>query len=158
MPKDQSDQGPKCQGPKWLHTYRRLCHRHVTLILCNGLLLSMIFAWNDCYFCKLFVNPTSISNLTISLEGLQWYIVRTEILSTFHARVEYISVKKYAVQTSGNEKCPKPPLPLGARRPPFNTPIPRPTLLTTRNGIRNQSLVLPQYTFRTIQQTDQQMG
>jgi len=42
------------------------------------------------------------------------YIVSTEILSTFRARVEYISVFKIcAIQTSGNEKRQKPPFPLG---------------------------------------------
>ena len=33
----------------------------------------------------------------------QQYIVHTEMLTTFHARVEYISVKKYAIQTNENE-------------------------------------------------------
>jgi len=37
---------------------------------------------------------------------------------------------------------------------PSNTPIFRPTPLTTPNGIRIQSAVLPQYTFRTHTQTD----
>ena len=37
---------------------------------------------------------------------------------------------------------------------PSNTPIPRPTPLTVPNGIRIQSVVLPQYTFRTYQPTD----
>jgi len=34
------------------------------------------------------------------------------------------------------------------------TPIPRPTPLTTPNGIRIQSAVLPQYTFRLHRETD----
>jgi len=38
--------------------------------------------------------------------------------------------------------------------PPSNTPIPRLTQLTTPNGIRIQSAVLPQYTLRTDRQTD----
>jgi len=45
-------------------------------------------------------NPFSLLNLTMSSEfrkprkrRFQWYIVRTEIFLTFHARVEYISVK-----------------------------------------------------------------
>ena len=37
---------------------------------------------------------------------------------------------------------------------PSNTPIPRPTQLTTPNGIRIQSAILPQYTFRTDRLTD----
>jgi len=37
-----------------------------------------------------------------------------------------------------------------------NTPIRRPTSLTTQNGIHIQSAVLPQYTFRTDRQTDTQ--
>jgi len=51
----------------------------------------------------------------------QQYLVRTEILSTFHVRVIYIYVWKYVIlpiQTNGGanaEKSPKQPLPLGAR-------------------------------------------
>jgi len=37
---------------------------------------------------------------------------------------------------------------------PFNTPIPRQIQLTTPNGIRIQSAVLPRYTFRTDVQAD----
>jgi len=37
-----------------------------------------------------------------------------------------------------------------------NTPIPRPTPLTTPNGIRINSAVLPQYTFQTDRQTNRQ--
>jgi len=37
---------------------------------------------------------------------------------------------------------------------PSSTPIPRPILLITPNGIRIQSAVLPQYTFRSDRQTD----
>jgi len=37
-----------------------------------------------------------------------------------------------------------------------NTSIPRPTPLTTPNGIQIQSAVLPQYTLRTDRQTDRQ--
>jgi len=37
---------------------------------------------------------------------------------------------------------------------PSNTPIPWPTALTTPNGIRIHSAVLPQYTLRTDRQTD----
>jgi len=45
-------------------------------------------------------------------------------------------------------------LPLRRSPPPSNTPIPQPTPLTIPNGIRIQSAVLPQYTFRTDRQTD----
>jgi len=37
--------------------------------------------------------------------------------------------------------------------PESDTPISRPTQLTTRNGIRIESAVLPQYTFWTDRQT-----
>jgi len=58
------------------------------------------------HFCQL------LSNYSIDLEleyifekpmkhRFQQYIVRMEILSTFHARVEYISVTKYAIETIG---------------------------------------------------------
>jgi len=47
------------------------------------------------------------------------------------------------------------PLLLAARGFPSNTPMPRPTPLTTPNGIWIHSAVLPQYTFRTDRQTDQ---
>jgi len=56
IPKDGSDQGPKCLGPKWSHIHH--CHGD---------------------------------------------IARTEILSTVHGQVKYISVKKYAIQTNGNK-------------------------------------------------------
>ena len=42
-------------------------------------------------------------------------------------------------------------------QPPFNTPIPPLTQLTTPNGIRIQSAALPQYTFRSDAQSDRQM-
>jgi len=51
-------------------------------------------------------------------------------------------------------KIPKALLPLGARRLQFNTPIPRPTSLTTPNVTRIQLAVLPQYTFWTDRQTN----
>jgi len=49
-------------------------------------------------------------------------------------------------------------LPLGTRVPPSNRLIPRPTTLTTPNGIQIQSAVLPQYTPQTDRQTDRHMG
>ena len=50
---------------------------------------------------------------------------------------------------------PKLPLPFRRSPPPSNTPISRPTPLTTPNGIQIQSAILPQYTFRTDRPTDQ---
>jgi len=44
----------------------------------------------------------------------QRYIVHTEILSTFHARVEYISVTKYVIETIG---------PMGANHPKIHHPL-----------------------------------
>jgi len=59
-------------------------------------------------------------------------ISRTEILSIFHARVEYISVTKYAIETIGpmRQTTPKSTLPLDARGPisiPGVTPSPHQT-------------------------------
>jgi len=57
-------------------------------------------------FCQLLSNPS----IDLELEYIigkpmkcrfQHCIVRTEILSTFHARVEYISVTKYTIETIG---------------------------------------------------------
>jgi len=42
--------------------------------------------------------------------------------------------------------------------PQSNTPIPRSTPLSTPNGIRIQSAVLPRYTFRTDRQADKSYG
>ena len=56
-------------------------------------------------FCKLPTNP----NIDLELDCIfknpmkrrfQRYIVLTEILLTFYARVEYISVTKYAIETN----------------------------------------------------------
>jgi len=47
----------------------------------------------------------------------QWYIVHTEILSNFHARVEYISVKQMRHWNQWRLKPPEIPFPLGARGP-----------------------------------------
>ena len=44
----------------------------------------------------------------------QQCIVHTEILSTFHARVEFISVTKYAIETIG---------PMGANDPKIHLPL-----------------------------------
>ena len=92
----------------------------------NSLLLGLA-AWHDfCVkwllrLCKLLVNcnfdlePDYVYFFGRTINRLfQQYIVCTEILSTFHARVKYIYVKKYTIQTNGNEK---PPLPLGGHGP-----------------------------------------
>ena len=59
------------------------------------------------HFCKLFANP----NIDLEYDRIfekpmkrrfQRYLVYTEILSTFHTRVEYISVAKYAFETDGS--------------------------------------------------------
>jgi len=66
---------------------------------------------------------------------LQRYLVHTEILSTFHARVEYISVTEYAIESNGSmgqnilETSPSP----CSTRTLSNTPMPGLTQLTTPN-------------------------
>jgi len=56
-------------------------------------------------------------------------------------------ITKSPLVTMGRHKCtPKLPLPLRRSPSKSNTPIPSPTPLTTLNGIRIQSAVLPQYT------------
>jgi len=59
------------------------------------------------YFCKLPTNPNINFELNCILKKhmkrrFQWYLVRTEILSTFHTRVEYISITKYAIESNGS--------------------------------------------------------
>jgi len=51
----------------------------------------------------------------------QLYIICMEMLLTFYTRVEYISVKKYTIQTSGDKNPETAPFP-GARARPSNTP------------------------------------
>jgi len=92
------------------------------------------------HFCQLLSNPS----IDLELEYIfgkpmkcrfQRYTVRTEILSTSHAQVEYISVTKYAFETTG---------PMGQTTPKstpspwdtwtlFRTSMPGPTPLTTPN-------------------------
>jgi len=67
----------------------------------------------------------------------QRYIVHMEILSTFHAWVKYIPVKIMHHSNQWEWKPPKFPLSLGAHGPPSNTPIPRPTPLTTPTAARS---------------------
>jgi len=65
------------------------------------------------HVCKYLVNP----NFDLETDYIfgkpmnrhfQQNIVPKEILSTFHAQIKYISVKKYVIQTNGG-KTPKPP-------------------------------------------------
>ena len=72
---------------------------------------------------------------------IQRYILRREILSTFHTRVDNRSIRDFCTVFT-----PKLPLPLRQSPPKFNTPIPSSIPLTTPNGIRIQSAVLPQLT------------
>jgi len=51
------------------------------------------------------------------------------------------------------KKTPKPPLPLRMWTQ-SNMPIPRPTPLSTQNGIQIQSAIFPQLTHQTDRQTD----
>jgi len=72
------------------------------------------------------------------LHRIQQYIVRREILSTFHTWVDNRSIHHFCIIFT-----PKLPFPLRRSPPKSNTPIPSPTPLTTPNGIRIQSPVLP---------------
>jgi len=75
------------------------------LASCNSLLLqrSQNVGNGVTFFVHFSSTPTSILNLTISLERFQRYIVHTEILSTFHARVEYISWRTIHDSAHSNE-------------------------------------------------------
>jgi len=83
----------------------------------------------------------------------QRYIVSVEMLSTFHARFKYITVKNMPFKATGMKNPPNLPFTL-EHLDCTNTPIPRLTPLTTPNGIRIQSAILPQYTFWTERQSD----
>ena len=86
----------------------------------------------------------------------QRYIVRTEILSTFHTRVEYKNTLKNAIQTNGDEKPDtQPPFLLGDVDPHLIHPsLDRAT--HHPNGIQIQLAVSPQYTLQTDRSTDRQ--
>jgi len=71
------------------------------------------------------------------LRRIQRYILRREILSFFHTRVDNRSIRHFCIVFT-----PKLPLPLRQSPPKSNTPIPSPTPLTTPNGIRIQSAML----------------
>jgi len=92
------------------------------------------------HFCKFLANP----NIDLVLNCVfgkpmkrrfQRRVVHAEILSTFHAQIEYISVKNVPLKPMGQwgQNSLKPPLLLAARGPSSNTPVPRLTLLTTPN-------------------------
>jgi len=70
------------------------------------------------------------------LYRIQQYILRREILLTFHTRVDNRSVRHFCIVFT-------PKLPLSLRRSPpkSHRPIPSPTPLTTPNGIQIQSPV-----------------
>jgi len=58
------------------------------------------------HFCQLLSNPSIDLELEYIFEKpmkhrFQRCVVHTEILLTFHARVKYISVTKYAIETVG---------------------------------------------------------
>ena len=75
------------------------------------------FACVDCYiFANWSQTPASTSNLSTSSESqrrFQRCVVRTEMLSNFHARVEYIAVTKYVIETIGPKGANDP------QNPPF---------------------------------------
>jgi len=110
----------------------------------------MISAWNDCYIFAYFSQtPTSISNLTISLEG-QWIDISNDVLSELNTFLFLKICQSNQWQWKNSKTSPS----LRAYGPPSNTAIPWPTPLTTANGIRIQSAVLPQFTLQTDSRTD----
>jgi len=117
--------------------------------------------WRVLIFCK-FLTNLNINLVVDCILGkplklrFQRYIVRTEILSTFHVRVKYNSVQNtpFCPFKPMGQIIPKQPLSFGARGPPSITLIPGPTTLTIPNGIQIHSAVLPQYTFWTNRETD----
>ena len=64
------------------------------------------------------------------LRRIQRYILRREILSTFHTWVDNRSIRHVCIVFT-----PKLPLPLRRSPPKSSTPLPSPTPLTTPNGI-----------------------
>jgi len=113
------------------------------------------------HFCQLL----SYSSIDLEFEYIfgkpmkcrfQRCIVLTEILSNFHARVEYISVTKYAIETVEpmGQTTPKSIHSLEARGPLSNTWMPGVTPFTTPNNIRIKSAILPQYTLQTDRPTN----
>jgi len=72
------------------------------------------------------------------LRRIQRYILRREILSTFHTRVDNRSICHFCILFIS-----KLPLPLRRSPPKSSTPLPSPTPLTTRNGITIHLWVWP---------------
>ena len=72
------------------------------------------------------------------LRRIQQYILRREILSIFHTRVDNRSIRHFCIVFTS-----KLPLPLRRSPPKSNTPILSPTPLITPNGIPIQSPVSP---------------
>jgi len=123
---------------KWPQLFAARAYRHVAFVLLR--------------FCTwIFLQPPIRSWTWLQkpiFHRIQRYILRREILSTFHTRVDHRSVRHFCIAFT-----PKLPLPLRRSPPKVNTPIPSPTPLTTPNGIRIQSAVLPLLT-----RANRQMG
>jgi len=92
------------------------------------------FVCVDCYiFANFSQTPTSTSNLCIFEKPMkrrfQRYIVCTVIMSTFHARVKYISVKNTSLKPMGQwgTKPQKPTLSVEEQEFPSSTSMPGPT-------------------------------
>ena len=64
------------------------------------------------------------------LRRMTWYILRREILSTFHTRVNNRSIGHFCILFT-----PKLPLPLRRSPQKSGTPLPSPRPLTTPNGM-----------------------
>jgi len=118
------------------------------------------FVSHDCYISAYFLQtPLSTSNLTIYTES-QWTVDSNNILSVrkyshvFTHESNTFLFQKYAIQINGTEKSPKPPLALGARGPPNNTWMPKPTALTTPNCIHIQSATVHSLDRHTDRTTD----
>ena len=120
--------------------------------------LCYIFVYKFLFNAHFDLEPDYIIRKPI-VHRIQRCILRREILSTFHTRVDYRSVRHFPIEKNRAQipknarnharNCPSckftPNLPLPLRRSPpkSNTSIPSPTPLTTPNGIRIQSAVLP---------------
>ena len=142
---------------KQTHTRQRRCcrHDHVSVkACCSALLLAMIFGWNDRYiffiFCICLANPDIHLELDCIFgkpmnRRFQRYIVHMQ-LSTCHAPVEYISVQTIRHSNQLGRITPEIARTTWGTRTPAYALVHRPTPLTTRNGIRIQSAVFPQFT------------
>jgi len=109
-------QGPKSPRPKWPHTHSPHYHSYGDINIAN------IAAWCDFFvkwltFLQIFHKPqlrprTYFFRRPIN-RRFQRCIVCTEIMSIFHAQVEYVSLERYTIQTNGNEIPSNLPFPLG---------------------------------------------